>query len=350
MEPIDLNAPLTRTASAEGKIWNYFGGTAYLGLQTLPEFQERYIENVLRFGTAYGASREANVRFPVYNEVESLLADWLGHEEALTLSSGYLASQLVCQTLAAKGHTTYQVKGAHASLSNGFTEKLSLDFETLREKLNKEETDALPPVVMLDSIDFRGLHYPSFSELAKLPLDRLILVVDDSHGFGVIGEDGIGSSHALRKLEPTELIVCGSLNKGLATQAGVVLASSKRISDLKKNPIYSSASPASPASLQTLLETVALRRTQFEKLQENLAVFERGTVGISWLHRNQGHPAYTCDCEGISRYLEELDTLITSFEYPAHSGHTINRIILSADHQANDIERLCRLLNEFVSR
>ncbi|MEO2052679.1 MAG: pyridoxal phosphate-dependent aminotransferase family protein, partial [Allomuricauda sp.] len=83
----------------DGKPHLYFGGTAYLGVQNHPEFIKIFTKNIKAHGLQYGASRRSNVFLPVYGKAEHVLANWVGGEAGLTLSSGDLAAQLGIQKL-----------------------------------------------------------------------------------------------------------------------------------------------------------------------------------------------------------------------------------------------------------
>jgi len=88
-----------RELELDQKRYLYFGGTSYLGLQTHKKFQDMYISNIRKYGTNYGASRKSNVRISVYEATENYLSHFVGSEACCTLSSGYLAGQLVRQTM-----------------------------------------------------------------------------------------------------------------------------------------------------------------------------------------------------------------------------------------------------------
>ena len=76
----------------EGKPYLYFGGTAYLGLQNYAPFKTLYLKNVSEYGMHYGASRKSNIKLNIYEQAEQQLAEWVGSEGCLTMSSGYLAA------------------------------------------------------------------------------------------------------------------------------------------------------------------------------------------------------------------------------------------------------------------
>ncbi len=177
----------------------------------------------------YGASRRSNVSLDIYQKAEEHLANWVGSEACLTMSSGYLAAQLVIQYLLGKGHALFAAPNAHtAMLMNGVTK--TRNFEELGLALRKEiSNDGPVPVLLFDTIDFSTKQYPHFEALKKLPLDKIMLVGDDSHGIGVVGEQGKGCYGLLKKLNPAQLLLCCSLGKGLGIQAGAVFGNNELI-------------------------------------------------------------------------------------------------------------------------
>ena len=84
-----------RTITKDGKELLYFGGTSYLGLQTDADFQSIFIENIKKYGTAYSASRKSNIKISIFDEVDQYLAEMVGSKACISMSSGYLAGQLV---------------------------------------------------------------------------------------------------------------------------------------------------------------------------------------------------------------------------------------------------------------
>ena len=198
----------------------YFGGTAYLGLQTDEKFQNLYIENIKKYGTNYGASRKSNIRISIYDKAEHYLAKLVGSEACVSMSSGYLAGQFIGQFLNNSRNKFFYSPNTHSALylSNQTKNKPKsyITFTALNIALRDhiEKNDSVTPVVFLDSIDFSGANFPDFEGLKALPLKNVILVVDDSHGIGITGINGGGVFKRIKKLNPKELIVCCSLGKG----------------------------------------------------------------------------------------------------------------------------------------
>src|SRR5690606_13391759 len=154
----------------------------------------------------------------------------------LTMSSGYLAAQLVIQTLLQRGHRLFSAPNAHTALHlNGVIKTES--FEDLADRLQKEIHRGGPmPVLLFDTIDFSGNQFPHFNALKKLPLEKIMLVGDDSHGIGIVGEDGKGCYGMLKKLNPAKLMVCCSLGKGLGVLAGAIFGDEQEIGMLRETP------------------------------------------------------------------------------------------------------------------
>lgn len=333
----------SRIVETDKRSWLYFGGTAYLGLQSDPEFQDIFVRNIRRFGTSHGASRSSNVRFSVFEKAEATLSDWTGSEDALTLSSGYLAGQLVCQSLRDSGHQLFHLPGAHPALRIEAVQKPVQSFDQLKQSLES----APSPALLLDSIDFRGKHFPGFEVLKQLPLERAILVADDSHGLGVSGNGGQGSIESLQKIKAKELLICGSLNKGLAIQAGVILGSKQRLAELRQTSLFAGASPASPASMATFIEAQQLYHQRHEKLLANLAAFEERNKVDRYFEYNLGHCAFSAKSTELAAHLENTGILVTRFSYPAATEAEITRIIVSAAHKPEDLEKLANALDSF---
>nr|WP_299389298.1 pyridoxal phosphate-dependent aminotransferase family protein [Allomuricauda sp.] len=339
-----------RTVVVNGKEQLYFGGTAYLGLQSYPPYLELYLENVKKYGMHYGASRKANIKLEVYDRAEKWLANWVGSEACLTLSSGYLAAQLVIQTLLSLGHPIIGTPNSHIALHMKGVVKPK-DFEGLQQQVHLQlaQKNTLPPVVLFDTIDFSGTQFPNFESLQQLPLDRTILVGDDSHGIGVVGNNGNGCFSRLKQLWPSQLVVCCSLGKGLGIQAGAVFGSDQMIKTLANTAFFGGASPAPPAFMGTLLEAGPIYSERRALLMEHLTSFKNSISSKLPLRHVDGHPSFEFCNPKLAKWLEKNGFIFTNFNYPDEHGPVVSRIVLSAYHKDGDIQELADCLNAFAS-
>jgi len=331
----------------QGRRYLYFGGTAYLGLQTDATFQDLFIENIKKYGTNYGASRKSNLRLSIFEKAEQYLARLVGAQDCVTVSSGYLAGQFVAQAMSSKAHRSFYAPNTHSALypvkTRSYTTFTALNI-AVREHLQSKSN--ITPVIFLDAIDFSGCNYPDFSPLQILPLDKVILVVDDSHGIGIVGEHGGGVYQILNKLSIKELIVCCSLGKGFGVQAGAVFGKKNRIAQLVETAFFGGASPAAPAALATLIEAEDIYSEKRRKLQSHIGRFVDSLKNPKKFSGMACHPAFSFSDVQLTEYLEQQGIILTNFPYPEEHSQLMSRIVVSAHHHEEDIERLSELLNE----
>ncbi|WP_299800136.1 pyridoxal phosphate-dependent aminotransferase family protein [uncultured Maribacter sp.] len=336
-----------RTIAVDGKEYLYFGGTSYLGLQTDVEFQSLFINNIKKYGTSYSASRKSNIRISIFDEVDAFLAEIIGSETCVTMSSGYLAGQLVCNYFSHPDYQLYYAPNTHSALYRNHQE-IFQSWHELENAINLNSKKT--PVLFLDSIDFHGDNYPEYNFLKKLALKDIILVVDDSHGIGITGENGGGSFKFLQSLAPKELLVSCSLGKGFGIQAGAIFSSNNIINVLKNTQFFGGASPATPASLATLRDASSLIATKRMLLANNTDLFLKNVSNRSLFVHAEGHPTFNFQNEILAIYLEENGIIVTNFRYPTENDSLMSRIVLSASHTNEDILKLCTILNSNSSK
>jgi 7-keto-8-aminopelargonate synthetase-like enzyme len=346
-----INSFPERKITSHGENYLYFGGTSYLGLQTDVEFQDLYLKNVKKYGTNYGASRKSNVRFSIYEETENYLAQLVGSESCITLSSGYLAGQFISQFLNSAAHKFYYAPNTHSALYLSNTPKGKPKSYVTFSELNSavrdhlEKNKSITPVIFLDAIDFSGANFPHFAGLQMLPLSNIILIVDDSHGIGIIGENGGGIYRQIKEMNPKELIICSSLGKGFGIQAGAIFGTKNRILQLSDTEFFGGASPSSPAFMATLLHAEKIYVKKRKQLEMNTQYFISNLSHPSKFKFMKGHPAFSFANENLTGHLEKNKIIVTSFNYPNEDANLMSRIVISASHTEVDIAKLCKVLN-----
>lgn len=335
-----------RTVKISGEDYTYFGGTAYLGLQDYKPFQDIFIENLKHYGTNYGASRKSNIRFRIFEEAEQVLACVVGSESCITMSSGYLAGQLLAQFLDSENHKLFYAPNTHSAL---FTNKAKNydSYVSLHAGITKHlaSINSKIPVLFLDSIDFSGINYPLFKSLRSLPLSEIILVVDDSHGIGVVGENGNGVYKDLQNLGAKRLFMCCSLGKGFGIQVGGVFGAEKYITAMKDSIFFGGASPASPASMATFIHAQEIYQNRRSLLNANLRLFLKEIKDISNFTYMEGHPTFSFQNQKLVDILFQHSIIVTNFNYPNENANVMSRIVLTAAHTKEDILTLSKVLN-----
>ncbi|TBW28374.1 aminotransferase class I/II-fold pyridoxal phosphate-dependent enzyme [Gramella sp. KN1008] len=343
-------APGSRMINEEHDLL-YFGGTSYLGLQTNPEFQELLFKNIKRLGTNWGASRKSNIRLSIFEEFEKYLSQKAGTQDGMCVSSGYMAGQMLARYFSENGYTLLCAPNTHPALIHE-NSRLFKDYEELdrflKESVNSPDQDK--PVLFLDTVDFSGINYPHFKSLKELLLKDVILVADDSHGFGLIGEDGYGIYTLLKQIEAKELIVCGSLGKALATPCGVVLGDKARIEGLRNMDFFAGGSPPSPAALKTLMEAEGISRSQRLHLRSNIKTFIDSVTSEFQMVLMDDHPVFGYNNEALTEYLLKKGILTTNFRYPTKTSPLVSKIVLNAEHSREDILELTEAINSFFEQ
>ncbi|MFD2834300.1 aminotransferase class I/II-fold pyridoxal phosphate-dependent enzyme [Gramella sp. AN32] len=333
----------------EGRENLYFGGTSYLGLQNHPQFLQILKDNISVLGSNFGASRKANIRLNVYEDFEDHISLKSGSEAAVSFSSGFLSGLVLSIFFDAPNFQKFYAPNSHPALHSGRTVNATSYGHLKNEVESTLDREKFQPVIFLDTIDFTGNNYPDFTELQELPLDKCILVADDSHGFGIVGEHGFGNFQKLKSLNPKELIFCGSLGKALATPCGIILGDSDRIEQIKATELFGGASPASPAALKTLLMAEALIRKQREKLQRNIEIFKNEITKDFVAVMLKNHPVITYHDSPLTAFLAKNAIITTNFHYPNEDSALISKIVISAEHSENEIHSLTSLINRFYS-
>ncbi|MBU2526704.1 MAG: aminotransferase class I/II-fold pyridoxal phosphate-dependent enzyme [Bacteroidetes bacterium] len=315
----------------------YFGGTSYLGLSQHPEFLSILTQNLQRWGTSYGSSRNANVQLAVYEAAEQTLTRWIGSEAAVTVSSGTLAGWLALK-IYEKKYAFCHIRGTHPAVVQRNSREIT---ETEWCDLPSQKT-----IVTADSYLSNRTVPTNFESLSNMANAKLI--VDDSHGLGFTGKEGSGIYKSLAAISNHQKTLVASLGKAMGLPGGIICGSKKLIEKLKNSEGFISASGMLPAYLQTFLDAQNLYFLQRQKLQERLDYFvsEMGEA-LSFYNFSGNYPVIYSDKEELANFLYQKKIMIVNFDYPS-PGKKLNRIVLSAHHNAEDVRKLAAALKEFL--
>ncbi|WP_242916251.1 aminotransferase class I/II-fold pyridoxal phosphate-dependent enzyme [Pontibacter liquoris] len=340
-----------RTLCVNGAEFLFCSGTSYLGISRSEAFQQSLLAGFERYGTNYSSSRNSNLQLQVFTEAEDFLASYTGAEAALTMSSGYLAGQLVVQTLQNEGRFLY-APGTHPALWRSMADApyASVPFDEW-VNLMLQQAPALPErqlILVCNSLDPLKAQNYSFDWVNKLPREKQItLIVDDSHGFGVTGENGAGIYPQLRGLQGIRLVVVSSFGKAFGIPAGLILGDRQLITQLRASSCFGGASPAIPAYLYAFLHSQQLFEAAREKLFSNILYFRKRLQQPELFRFFEAYPVFYTSEEALSSYLLQNQVLISSFRYPTPADAPITRVILNSLHTTADLDRLTELINGY---
>lgn len=347
----NLHQPTGRIINIDEKDYIFFGGTAYLGLLDNPDYIELFKKGIDVYGLNNGTSRSNNVQLGIYNEAEDFLAKNFGFESSAIFSGGYLAVQATVRTFV-QDKVVFYAPDAHPSLWLSAENKVVGDFDSwligVVDEINSSKEKEF--VVVSNTLDNLKPEFYDFTPLLSIDSKKSItLIIDDSHGIGVINENAISVALEAFKILPNfNIIVVASLAKGMGTDAGVVLSSFANISILKRSPMFMGASPCSPAALFALINSEKIRSDAYDKLQRNIAYFRQRIQELECIKFIDNFPVFTSSESEMYSYLLENKVLISSFPYPLSTSPLLNRVVVSSLHTEDDLDLLSEsLVNRF---
>ncbi len=319
-----------------------FKGTDYLGITKNVEFRTHLIEGFSKYGTSFGGSRLSGSFADLYEAAENRLAEISAAEAALTFSSGTLSGLALIHALENNGEFIY-APDAHPALSvpNNANQKISFaDWKNLILKKYVKSNQSI--VLLSNSLNPLYVEKYEFSWVNELAVNKKItLIVDDSHGFGVLGENGSGIFKELPNHPNVEKIVISSLGKAWGLPGGVVLASKKIIDKLRTSSLFGGASPIIPAYLYAFLKSEQIYRHNRKRLKNNVQFFLNHFSGNGQFKYFTGFPVFSTQNHELNDALLENNIEISAFNYPSPNSERYTRIVLSALHSESDILKLC---------
>lgn len=258
-----------------------FCSNDYLGLANHPYVIKRLAEAAQENGVGSGASHLITGHHESHAALEEELAEFLGCEQALLFSTGYMANLGVVSSLATRNSTIFADKLNHASLNDAALLSRArvsryAHQETDQLEKNIASEDCTSKLILTDgvfSMDGTITPVKTLQSIAKKYSAKLI--VDDAHGIGVLGKHGRGCTEGL--LSNNDILI-GTLGKAFGTFGAFVAARKDTIEWIIQKAhsyIYTTALPpaiaeATRASLQ-LIKEEAWRR---ERLQELIQYFQ----------------------------------------------------------------------------
>lgn len=247
-----------------------FSSNDYLGLATDKSLMKEWQKGIDLYGNGSGASPLVTGFSQAHQELEQSLCEWLGFDRALFFSSGFAANQAVLFTLLAKNDLLVQDKLNHASLIEaGLLSPAQMkrfkhnDLLHLKTLLDRECMVVTEGVFSMDG-DLSPL-----TEIKSLMAHQGLLVVDDAHGIGVLGEEGRGSCN-YAGVQPDILIV--TFGKALGISGAAILCNQligEYLTQFARHYVYSTALP--PAQAFAICRSIDMVREQSwrrEKLAE----------------------------------------------------------------------------------
>lgn len=343
-----------------------FASNDYLGLANHPQVVAAAREGAARWGAGAGASHLICGHTAAHAALEAELAAWAGPcagAQALTFGSGYLANLAILTALAGRGDAIFADRLNHACLNDGallsradFVRYPHCDLAQLRERL--QASSAKRKLIATDAVfSMDGDIAPLPGLLALADEFDAWLVVDDAHGFGVLGAGRGSVAHF--GLASERIVTMGTLGKAAGVAGAFVAAHPMVIATLiqaARTYVFTTAEP--PLLAEALRASLALIRDdsdRHDRLAALIARFRERTRGLRW----QLLPSMTpiqplvvganADALALAAALWQRGFWVPAIRPPTVPAGTARlRIALSAAHGIADVDALADALAELA--
>ena len=357
-----LQGPQGAHVTVEGREYIAFCSNDYLGLAAHPALVQAAQEGAGRYGAGAGASHLILGHSIAHHALEEALAGFVDLPRALLFSAGYMANIGVVTALVGRDDGVFADKLNHASLNDavllsraGFRRYAHLDLAALEKQLAASRSRR--KLVVTDAVfSMDGDIAPVPELLALCERYDAWLMLDDAHGFGVLGQDGRGVLSHFGVSSP-RVIYMATLGKAAGVFGAFVAGAPDMIETLMQRArsyIYTTATP--PLLAHTLLKSLELieceqwRRDQLARLAGQL---KRGLAANRW----KLMPSDTAiqplvigpnaDAVALSERLAQRGLLVPAIRPPTVPQGTARlRISFSATHSEDDVRRLIAALSE----
>ncbi|TAL52132.1 8-amino-7-oxononanoate synthase [Pandoraea sp.] len=362
------DTPCAPHVQVDGRAMLAFCSNDYLGLAAHPAVTAAFAEGVARYGAGSGASHlisgHARAHAQLEERLAAIMAPHLEQARALYFCTGYMANLAVLSALAGKGAAIFSEALNHASLIDGARLARAEvhvyphgDTGVLAEQL--AACRASTKLIVTDGVfSMDGDIAPLRELLALAERHGAWLVVDDAHGFGVLGDQGHGVLEHFGLRSP-HLVLMGTLGKAAGVGGAFVAAHATVIEWLvnRARP-YIFTTAAAPAQAHALLTSLDIiegdeGRSRRTHLQALIAQLKDDLRLRGWQHMASPtaiQPIVLGANEHALRAAAALDAAglwVPAIRPPTVPAGTARlRVTLSAAHTADDVGRLVQTLNQ----
>lgn len=351
-----LSSPQGAWLVVDGKKVLNFCSNNYLGLANHPQLVRAAQTAMEEYGVGPGAVRTIAGTIDLHLELEKRIANFKHVEDAITFQSGFTANLGTIPALVDKGDVIFSDELNHASIIDGcrlsrasVVRYAHANPSSLEAAIQENKGNIRRGLIVTDGVFSMDGDYPPLDKLAEIAEEHdLMLMVDDAHGEGVLGEGGRGIVDHF-KLHNRVDIEVGTFSKAFGVMGGVVAGKSKIVEWLRQRGrpfLFSSAVTipdvaATIAAIDLLEESTEL----VDKLWKNAKTFKQGMKDLGF---DTGKtmtpitPVMLGDAKlarEFSRRLYEEGVFAMALGFPTvPKGMARIRVMISATHSAEDLQ------------
>lgn len=333
----------------------------YLGLTHHPKVIAAAQRALAEWGTSSTGARLSNGSRSYHQRIEEKLAAFLGKEACHISVAGYISCMSAIQAFAQKGNVVLGDKNLHSSIwaGIGLTQARAERFAhnnpaSLRELLSYEAPET-PKIIAFEGVYSMEGHIAPIPEIIAASQDQnCFLVMDDAHGFGVLGQEGRGTANHFGVTDAVDLMA-GSFSKALASTGGFVAGSREVIEYLRshsKQTIFSAAlAPAQAYAAETALELLRDEPEHLLRLWHNTRRYKQILHELkldTWGSETPAVPIVLGTKERAYRFWQHLMErgvfTVMSIAPAVPPGKDLVRTAISACHTEEDLAKIAEAM------
>ncbi len=363
MKEIILQSPVGSEITLEGKRCLYFGGTDYLGMANRPEVLAAARLALESFGLSPSASRGTSGTTELHLALERAISSFAGSEDAALVCTGYMSMCALLEAAAGKEDMILLQGSAHPSIRMAarVSELPCLEFDPFdldgfEETLQKTGVKSGRLLVAAEGVaPLTGRLFPLPEILARLGERDALVLLDDAHAFGVLGERGRGTAEHY-EITDSRVLCCATLSKAFGSAGGCVPGSRKLIDRVRSlaGAYLAATSPPAPVlgAARAALELVTGKPLLIERLRRNTERLKNGIRDLGlpvdptpvpivpiWFDKPE-------KMQALSERLLERNILAPYGNYPGSPEGGLIRLAVTAAHTADQISHLLDCLKE----
>ena len=362
-----IDSPCGTRLTVDGHELLAFCSNDYLGLANDPQIVAALCEGAQRWGAGSGAAHVVSGHLRPHQQLEEALAQFVGLPRALLFSTGFMANLGIVPALVGRGDTVFADRLNHASLidaalASGAEHKRYAHTNVAALEKLLAQSSAKHKLILTDAV------FSMDGDIA--PLDKLYalaeshdawLVIDDAHGFGVLGQQGRGSLSHFNLPASPRIVYMGTLGKAAGVAGAFVAGAATVIEWLQqrsRTAIFTTAHPpAISCALLKSLELIAAGDARRKHLQSLIAQLRQELAPLAvrhgWQLADSQMPIQPLivgsnqNALDLSAALEAQGIWVPAIRPPTVPQGTARlRICLSAAHSADDVMALVHALRK----
>jgi glycine C-acetyltransferase len=336
----------------------------YLGLCDEPAVVEAGIEGLRRYGAGTASVRFICGTFTVHRELEAALAAFVGTESSLTFVSAWNANEGLTGTIVSEGDVVLSDALNHASIIDSMRLAKAMtkcttavykhaDMDDLREKL-RSAASARRRLIWTDGVFSMEGAIAKLPDILQIARDHdAVVLVDDSHATGVLGEHGRGTAEHFGVFGEVDVIT-STLGKALGGAAGGFAAGPAAFTDYltqrSRPQLFSNALPPTVAcSALAAVRYIEEHPERVATLRENARYFREQILEAGFKPLAGETPIIPIIVGETAAAIQMSDALlkegvfVTGFGYPVvPQGQARVRCQISAAHTRDDLDEAVR--------